>query len=550
MLKRIRKNRRGEKTEGEAPEQLARVTDATQVPAWSRAAPARGGDTAGSELTIAAADGAHEQEADRAAQQAGTGPAGEPLSRARVPGNASAPAADQAQTPVPSVVHQTLRAPGQPLDEGTRADLKARFDHDFGDVRVHADAQAAESARAVGAKAYTVGSHVVFGPGRYQPETAPGRQLIAHEAAHVVQQSRSRTPMVQRDVDVVQMPEETITSTLRPASEAVSGLESLRGEGVTPGDVSVAYDEETVRRNAPDATAVLPFRAGGWDGDAIMTRLGQYDTVPGTDSDALRCVQAVALVSRIIHGPQAVVSFLRASILDGMLSRPMGARQRTAIDVLEHVIARIEMRHATFGDLLFAQEALHDLFYNDVTGTPGDEMAARIAPALDLSTRLEPMNVWCNTPAEVIAQANQLQPGEQLLVNTWQVIFNTAFDELSEQGIEVQEGDSIQVQINGQLRRIRRIPTATRPAHSIIDPNRDRQLGHQLLVFRDPATQALRLYEPEVTTSGQHLEGLAQDGSNFARYFQDHADLGIYNYIQVLGKLTPSSWLETGAGTP
>ena len=78
---------------------------------------------------------------------------------------------------------------------------------------------------------------------------------------------------------------------------------------------------------------------------------------------------------------------------------------------------------------------------------------------------------------------------------------------------------------------------------------RDRQLGHQLLVFKDGASGALRLYEPEITSSGQHLETLAQDGSNFTRYFADQPAFGIYQYIQILGKLTPSSF-SAFTGTP
>jgi outer membrane protein OmpA-like peptidoglycan-associated protein len=70
----------------------------------------------------------------------------------------------------------------------TRAFMEPRFNHDFGRVRVHADDQAAESARSLGAAAYTVGQHVVFNDQRYQPLTRLGRELIAHELAHTIQQ--------------------------------------------------------------------------------------------------------------------------------------------------------------------------------------------------------------------------------------------------------------------------------------------------------------------------------------------------------------------------
>lgn len=89
------------------------------------------------------------------------------------------------------MVHSVLTTPGHPLDETTRGFFTSRFGHDFANVRVHADAAAAASARSVNALAYTVGQDVVFGAGQYAPRTRAGQQLLAHELAHVVQQSGS-----------------------------------------------------------------------------------------------------------------------------------------------------------------------------------------------------------------------------------------------------------------------------------------------------------------------------------------------------------------------
>lgn len=76
------------------------------------------------------------------------------------------------------------------LEGSVRAQMETRFGAEFGAVRIHADATAAESARTIGAAAYTVGRDIVFGAGRYQPHSGAGQQLLAHELAHVVQQSR------------------------------------------------------------------------------------------------------------------------------------------------------------------------------------------------------------------------------------------------------------------------------------------------------------------------------------------------------------------------
>lgn len=82
------------------------------------------------------------------------------------------------------------RDAGVPLEPALRADMEARFGENFADVRVHDDAHAHRSAAALQASAYTVGGHVVFSRDRFAPQAAPGRRLLAHELAHVVQQRR------------------------------------------------------------------------------------------------------------------------------------------------------------------------------------------------------------------------------------------------------------------------------------------------------------------------------------------------------------------------
>ena len=99
----------------------------------------------------------------------------------------STPAATGVAT-APPIVHDVLRSPGQPLDQATRAFMEPRLGADFGDVRVHNDSRAAESARAVNALAYTVGNDVVFSAGPSTPWSQSGGRLLAHELTHVLQQ--------------------------------------------------------------------------------------------------------------------------------------------------------------------------------------------------------------------------------------------------------------------------------------------------------------------------------------------------------------------------
>jgi hypothetical protein len=81
---------------------------------------------------------------------------------------------------------------GEPLAGSVRAEFETRLGQDLGAVRVHTGGEAAGSAEAVRALAYTVGNHVVFGAGRYSPHTTDGRRLLAHELSHVVQGAEPR----------------------------------------------------------------------------------------------------------------------------------------------------------------------------------------------------------------------------------------------------------------------------------------------------------------------------------------------------------------------
>jgi len=81
---------------------------------------------------------------------------------------------------------------GEPLSPGLRATLEARFGADLGAVRIHRDAPAAASAAAEGARAYAAGTHIAFAAGEYRPGTSAGFELLAHEVAHVLQQTARR----------------------------------------------------------------------------------------------------------------------------------------------------------------------------------------------------------------------------------------------------------------------------------------------------------------------------------------------------------------------
>ncbi len=87
----------------------------------------------------------------------------------------------------PHIVNQVLSQPGQPLPDSTRSFFEPRLGADLSAVRVHTGSQAARSANAVHAKAYTVGNSIAFAEGQYAPQSESGKGLLAHELVHVVQ---------------------------------------------------------------------------------------------------------------------------------------------------------------------------------------------------------------------------------------------------------------------------------------------------------------------------------------------------------------------------
>lgn len=159
-----------------------------------------GGTSLQPKLRIGRADDPLEREADRVAEQVMRMP--EPdlqhqrdeedeLSQAKPLVQRRVASTEGGLEEAPPIVHEVLLSPGRPLDPATRAFFEPRFGHDFSEVRVHTDTKAAQSARLVSARAFTVGQDIVFGSGQYGPRR---RELLAHELTHVIQQFRGHYP--------------------------------------------------------------------------------------------------------------------------------------------------------------------------------------------------------------------------------------------------------------------------------------------------------------------------------------------------------------------
>lgn len=154
---------------------------------------------------------------------------------------------------------------GTPLDADSRAFFEPRFGRDFGDVRVHAGAQADDATRSVSARAFTLGRDVVFAHGEYAPHAERGRSLLAHELTHVVQQ-RASAPRIQRSLSVDPTPptdpQDPLSTTAPPAFKSLAFSEM----GAIVHSLCDQFNVDStgnVAASTPDACNDLDAVAGG-----------------------------------------------------------------------------------------------------------------------------------------------------------------------------------------------------------------------------------------------------------------------------------------------
>jgi hypothetical protein len=265
---------------------------------------------------------------------------------------------------------------GTPLPDDLRAFFEPRFGFDFGGVRLHTDAPAAESAREKGAAAFTVGRHIVFGAQRYAPDTASGRHLLAHELAHVVQQ---------RDAGDATAAVDSVESEAQEREADRAGNAVIRGRRVALPS-SVGCTPRLQRRSIFAQIAGL-FRGDDFSTDDLVAYLGGLDKngriEDYTDSDnkARAVVRAwragkpqikltpklkTLLVKEMQSGftgdddEQAILDLLEATP-NSELSEMLGAGKLEAADLLSDFHGAEEQRLLRFFDERFeggAKQAL------------------------------------------------------------------------------------------------------------------------------------------------------------------------------------------------
>ena len=132
---------------------------------------------------------------------------------------------------------ESIKTGGEPLRPASRNFFEQRFGHDFSSVRIHSDDRAAQSAKGIHAQAYTTGHHIVFGAGRYSPDTQTGQRLLAHELTHVIQQGSGEQIRRQEEPQSEQQNDSGSGAVIYPPIQLPQGLSIQRpGPGATPGE--------------------------------------------------------------------------------------------------------------------------------------------------------------------------------------------------------------------------------------------------------------------------------------------------------------------------
>ncbi len=220
----------------------------------------------------------------------------------------------ESKKPASRAVQEVVnRGGGQPLDDAVRATMEKALGFDFSTVRVHTDDEAARSARAVGARAYTVGDDIVFGSGRYQPESCSGQQILAHELAHVVQQRAGAVSGVEMgDGLAVSEPSDAFE---RAADASAARVASGTVAANRPDVVGHTSQSNRVVQRAPDEITVNPGVVTGaskkmnditfyeWNWSVVVDGQGYlYNDWIDTNDPALEPELRESLIARLKAG--------------------------------------------------------------------------------------------------------------------------------------------------------------------------------------------------------------------------------------------------------
>lgn len=261
----------------------------------------------------------------------------------------------------------SLRGGGKSLAEAERAFFEPRFGRDLGGVRIHTGARAAESARSLGAAAYTLGSDIVFGEGRYAPGTEPGRRLLAHEITHVLQQSSPGE--IRRECD----PPPANPCSGRPLRSVIQAFQTASNWLPNARQRMQSYiADPTARNNRPAAQALL--RHFNWT-EAVRSQL-IYPEIPG---DIVQVIDRTLTNITVPLGPNCPTTprqGIRGNDHTRVFASSPGVWERTnCYDFYPDYFTRttaVRRAKTALHEMMHSWEEMSDIFYAWESGYPGD----------------------------------------------------------------------------------------------------------------------------------------------------------------------------------
>ncbi len=278
---------------------------------------------------------------------------------------------------LPAADHAPL-SPGQPLGSDIRAFMEPRFGYDFSKVRIHADRDAGVRSARLGARAFTLGNHISFGANEFVPHTRAGRTLIAHELAHVVQNS-SVDPSV---------------SALEPTSGRAEAEAHRAGylaaTGLPTGPMTAHHAGVALTPTSDRVIPLISYSAGDWAVTADEER--QVVALLRADVDL-----STTLVD--IHAAGMLMALIeRVDELENLrdLLRLLGERlNSTARALVEPIIQDLDINkvygaqiqynlgraHVSGGAAPFSRAAYNDLISGDAMGTFTGSGATGVNPS-------------------------------------------------------------------------------------------------------------------------------------------------------------------------
>ena len=451
-----------------------------------------------------------------------------PKPRERIHKNFGEPDSTWLNTPENQALEYLQGSQGQGLESSIQALSESGFSHNFADVRVHADSQAASVAGGVAARAFTVGHDIVFNAGEYQPHSREGQGLIAHELAHTVQQRNIDTKALKnleiasRDSEVETQAQAASTNALAghhvqmPASSEAMIARETKDQAPQPADDARPYTTEEEKK-LHDENVKAAFQAAASE---IVQKYG----------DQIKNWQNLTLAQREEVGKAAIkalnTAFTKDSeIKDESNSNPRARPQAPKL-VLDPKMAKNNPGANRDGGKTIALnpdhllkpsfEAVFDTIGHEFTHTQQERQSAKIYDYISPRySRNMALNLLNYKPAEVNHDQYQDQPVE-VDARAGGLEFSTALTQ----------------QMQGQEQKARLIALQPKSEIQILENNTIRMNGVQVIRLEEVAAMS----DTELKTALQVSERIKKLHPESQLHIEESGTIHLNGQTQISAK--------------